>query len=50
MHLAPIAISGIHAILEMRGIDAGRPRPPILPLSPDIFQKMKTRLQEEGML
>jgi len=50
MHLAPIAISGIHAILQMRGIDAGRPRPPILPLAPEIFQKMEARLREEGML
>jgi 4-hydroxy-tetrahydrodipicolinate synthase len=50
MHLAPIAISGIHAILQMRGIDAGNPRPPILPLLPDTFEKMKARLQEEGML
>ena len=50
MHLAPIAISGIHAILQMRGIDAGRPRPPILPLTPDIFRKMEARLREERML
>jgi dihydrodipicolinate synthase/N-acetylneuraminate lyase len=50
MHLAPIAISGIHAILQMRGIDAGVPRPPILPLTPEVFAKMKARLEEEGML
>ncbi|MFH0871151.1 MAG: dihydrodipicolinate synthase family protein [bacterium] len=50
MHLAPIAISGIHAILQMRGIDAGIPRAPILPLTPEVSQKMKARLQEEGML
>lgn len=50
MHLAPIAISGIHAILLMRGVDAGLPRAPILPVEEQVFRKMETRLREEGML
>jgi len=50
MHLAPIAISGIHAILQMRGIDAGLPRPPILPVEEHTYRNMEARLRQEGML
>jgi len=39
-----------HAILDLRGVDAGYPRLPYTPLSPDVVQKVKAALQELGLL
>jgi hypothetical protein len=37
-------------MLKMRGIDAGVPRRPFLPVDSSVENKIKERLIEEGML
>jgi len=39
-----------HAILELRGVDAGYPRLPYTPVSSEIAQKVKAALQEINLL
>jgi len=49
IHMGP-TISTVHAVLEMRGFDAGQPRRPFLPLSPEIRSKVQAALAAEGLL
>jgi len=39
-----------HAILKLRGVDAGSPRLPFRPVSPETEEKVRVRLQEMGLL
>lgn len=40
----------MHAILRMRGIDAGYPRKPYLPISKETEEKVRRALKENGLL
>ena len=40
----------MHAILKMRDVDAGYPRPPFAWISPDLEKKVRTGLEEIGLL
>ncbi len=48
-HLAQ-SITAIHAMLKMRGIDAGVPRKPFAPVDRGVEERIRKRLIEEGML
>jgi len=48
MHLAP-AISCVHAILRIRGIDAGYPRAPFQEVDDTTFNKIKESLERMGI-
>ncbi len=43
-------LSILHAILEMRGIDAGWPRKPYLPCSPELKAKIRKQLEDLNVL
>ena len=40
----------LHAILELRGIDAGMPKRPFLPVTPEIKTKIAAQLKELGLV
>ena len=39
-----------HAILKLRGVDSGYPRPPFKPVSPEIEERVKTSLKRMNLL
>jgi len=45
-----LTVPTCHAVLELRGIDAGVPRLPFTPVLPEIKQKVKAALQELKLL
>lgn len=45
-----LTVPTCHAILELRGVDAGVPRLPFTPVSLDVVQKVKAALQEIKLL
>lgn len=45
-----LTVPTCHAVLELRGIDAGYPRLPFTKVSPEVFQKVKAALQEVNLL
>jgi 4-hydroxy-tetrahydrodipicolinate synthase len=49
VHLGP-TIPVVHAILDLRGIDAGYPRRPFLPVSGELRSKVRDALDELGLL
>jgi len=49
IHMGP-TIPTVHAVLNMRGIDAGQPRAPFLPLEAGLREKVRAALTAEGLL
>lgn len=49
LHRVP-SISAVHAILDMRGIEAGLPRSPFVPVSPEVYRQIKAELEHLGVL
>ncbi len=49
IHMGP-TIPTVHAVLEMRGIDAGQPRRPLLPLDVEVREHVRAALIDEGLL
>ncbi len=45
-----LTVPTCHAILELRGVDAGVPRMPFTPVGLDVVQKVKAALQELNLL
>ncbi len=45
-----LTVPTCHAILGLRGVDAGVPRLPYTPVSPETVQRVKAALQELGLL
>ncbi len=45
-----LTVPTCHAILELRGVDAGVPRLPFVPVSLEVVQKVKTALQQINLL
>jgi len=43
-------ISAIYAVLKLRGIDVGNPKPPHRPLSSEELEKLKSKLSEKNLL
>jgi 4-hydroxy-tetrahydrodipicolinate synthase len=49
IHMGP-TIPTVHTVLQMRGIDAGQPRRPLLPLGAEVRDRMRAALIDEGLL